>query len=66
MRDAVFEKSKDKNGFFICAITGEKSKSRAFFHIDHIVPFSKEKNNTVLKNLRVIKNTENWKKGDKY
>lgn len=53
LRDNVFEKYKDNNGFYTCAISGEKSKSKINFQIDHIKPMSKG-GLTVLENLQIL------------
>lgn len=65
LRNAVFEKFKDKDGYYVCQITKERSKDKKLFDIDHIEPYSKGKNNTILENLRIVKRAENRRKGDK-
>lgn len=62
LRDAVFEKSKDKDGYYTCARSGFKSKQKIHFQIDHIVPFSKG-GLTTLDNLQILTRKENAIKG---
>ncbi|OGV18216.1 MAG: hypothetical protein A2X47_00310 [Lentisphaerae bacterium GWF2_38_69] len=66
MRNAVFDKARDKNGYYVSAISGKKSKNKADFDIDHIQPYSRGKNNTILKNLRLVLRGENKRKGNRY
>ncbi|MCZ7399671.1 MAG: DEAD/DEAH box helicase family protein [Candidatus Methanoperedens sp.] len=63
LRDTVFENNKDENGFYTCAISGEKSKSKLNFQIDHIKPLSKG-GLTTLENLQILTRKENAIKGD--
>ena len=65
LRDTVFEKYKDKNGFYRCAISGEKNKSKINFQIDHIKPMSKG-GLTILENLQILTRKENAIKGNLY
>ncbi len=65
LRDTVFDKYKDNNGFYTCAISGEKSKSKLNFQIDHIKPISKG-GLTILDNLQILTRKEHAKKGDLY
>lgn len=62
--DTVYEKSKDENGFYTCAISGFKNKSRLFFQIDHIMPMAKG-GLTELDNLQVLRRDLNKLKSDK-
>jgi hypothetical protein len=64
LRDAVFEKSRDKDGYYTCARSGFKSKHKLHFQIDHIVPFSKG-GLTTLDNLQILTRKENLIKGSK-
>ena len=41
IRAEVFEKSKDKEGYYTCAVCTKKAKNRIYFQIDHIVPMNK-------------------------
>lgn len=65
LRDTVFDKYKDNNGFYKCAISGEKSKSKLNFQIDHIKPMSKG-GLTILENLQILTRKENAIKGGHY
>jgi ATP-dependent helicase IRC3 len=53
IREAVFAKHTDAQGFITCAISGFKSKSRRYFQIDHIKPMS-QGGLTTLDNLQVL------------
>ncbi len=64
LRDQVFEKAKDENGFYVSAESGYKSKNRLIFQIDHIIPMSKG-GLTVLDNLQLLTRGENAIKGAK-
>lgn len=64
LRDTVFEKNKDENGFYECAISGEKSKNKLNFQIDHIIPISKG-GLTIPDNLQILTRKENAMKKDK-
>lgn len=41
LRDGVYEKSKDKEGYYTSALSDFKSKNTRHFQIDHIIPISK-------------------------
>jgi ATP-dependent helicase IRC3 len=60
----VYEKAKDKGGYYTCAISGFKSKSKLHFQIDHITPISKG-GLSKLDNLQLLKIKINQQKGDK-
>ncbi len=64
LRDEIFKKFTDKDGFFISAESGYKSKNKLDFQVDHI----KSMHNgglTVLENLQLLTRSENAKKGNK-
>lgn len=62
--DAVYDKSIDENGFYTCAISGFKEKSKLYFQIDHIIPMAKG-GLTELANLQVLRRDLNKLKSDK-
>lgn len=64
LSDEVYERSKDENGFYTSAESGEKSKSKRNFQIDHKTPLS-QGGLTVLENLRILTRKENAIKGNK-
>ncbi|MBD2055290.1 DEAD/DEAH box helicase family protein [Oculatella sp. FACHB-28] len=53
IKDAVFAKCTDANGFITCATSGFKSQMRRDFQVDHIKPMS-EGGRTTLDNLQVL------------
>ena len=53
IRAEVFEKSKDKEGYYTCAVCTKKAKNRIYFQIDHIVPMNKG-GKTKIENLQVL------------
>lgn len=64
LRDEVFKKFTDKDGFYFSAESGYKSKNKLDFQIDHI----KSMHNgglTILENLQLLTRSENAKKGNK-
>jgi len=64
LRNSVFKKFTDENGYYYSAISGYKSKNKLDFHIDHIDP----RDNgglTILENLQLLTRSENAKKGNK-
>lgn len=65
LRNKVFEKFTDAQGFFFSAIGNYKSRNRVDFEIDHIKPRSAG-GKTVLENLQLLTWWANRKKGDKY
>ncbi len=62
--ETVYGNSKDENGFYTCAKTGYKNKSRLNFQIDHIVPMEKG-GLTELVNLQILRRDINKIKSDK-
>lgn len=64
LRDEVFEKYKDENGFYYSAESGYKSKNRLLFQVDHIIPMHNG-GLTVLENLQLLTKGENAIKGAK-
>lgn len=65
LRDEVFSNHINKNGEFVCAGCGKKSKSKGVFQVDHIMPFSKG-GLTKNTNLQLLCRNCNQIKGDKY
>lgn len=64
LRDEVFKKFTDEDGFFYSAESRYKSKNKLDFQVDHI----KSMHNgglTVLENLQLLTRSENAKKGNK-
>ena len=55
---------KDKDGYYSCAISRFKHKSRLYFQIDHIEPMAKG-GLTELDNLQVLRRDINKVKSDK-
>ncbi|WP_204140158.1 DEAD/DEAH box helicase family protein [Halomicronema sp. CCY15110] len=53
IKDDVFAKHTDKNGFITCTLSGFKSQMRRDFQIDHILPMA-DGGLTVLDNLQVL------------
>lgn len=64
IRDEVFERYKDKEGYYICPKTGYKSKSKVYFDIDHIKPISKG-GLTTIDNLRILRRDINRGEGNR-
>lgn len=65
LRDLVFEKFSDENGFYYSAINPNfKSKNRLAFQVDHIRPMH-DGGLTVLDNLQLLTRSENAEKGIK-
>ncbi len=64
LRDQAFEKSKNENGEYCCAICGMADKSRVWFQVDHITPMN-EKGKSVPSNLQILCRRCNGTKGDK-
>ena len=65
LRNKVFEKFTDEQGFFYSATGNYKSRNRVDFEIDHIKPRSAG-GKTVLDNLQLLTWWSNRKKGDKW
>ena len=65
LRNKVFEKFTDEQGFYHSAIGTYKSRNRVDFEIDHIKPRSAG-GKTVLDNLQLLTWWANRKKGDKW
>lgn len=64
LRDEVFRKFTDENGFYFSAESGYKSKNKLDFQVDHI----KSMHNgglTELENLQLLTRSENAKKGNR-
>lgn len=64
LRDQVFKKFTDENGFYFSAESGYKSKNKLDFQVDHI----KSMHNgglTELDNLQLLTRSENAKKGNR-
>lgn len=65
LRNAVFEKFQDSEGYFFSAESGYRSSNRLDFQIDHIRPISKG-GKTTLDNLQLLTRQENGTKGDSW
>lgn len=63
LRDQAFEKSKDKEGNYCCALCGVKDSSRIYFQVDHIVPMNTG-GKSVSDNLQILCRRCNGIKGD--
>lgn len=63
IREAVFKKFTDTEGYYYSAKGGYRSKSRLDFQIDHIVPMAKG-GMTVIENLQLLTVAENKIKSD--
>lgn len=64
LRDSTFNKSKNKNGDYQCAICGFTSNNKINFQVDHIVSMNKG-GKTRLDNLQILCKHCNGKKSDK-
>lgn len=64
LRDEVFKKFTDKDGFFFSAESGYKSKNKLDFQLDHIKSMHYG-GLTVFENLQLLTRSENAKKGNK-
>jgi superfamily II DNA or RNA helicase len=64
LRNRVFNKFTDREGFYFCAISGYKSKNKLDFQVDHIEPMHNG-GLTVFENLQLLTRRENAKKGNK-
>lgn len=65
LREAVFAKFQDSEGYYFSAESGYRSKSRLDFQIDHIKPMS-QGGKTTLDNLQLLTRQENGAKGDRF
>lgn len=63
IRNFVFEKYRDKEGYYFSASGKYRSKNKLDFQIDHIKPMSKG-GLTTLDNLQLLTKTENMMKSD--
>lgn len=63
IRDVVFAKYTDKNGFITCGMSGFKSQMRLDFQIDHIKPMA-EGGLTTIDNLQVLSRKAHQQKTD--
>jgi superfamily II DNA or RNA helicase len=64
LRDQIFNKYTDENGYYFSAESGYKSKNRLIYQVDHIVPMHNG-GLTVLENLQLLTKGENAIKGIK-
>ena len=64
LRNEVFRKFTDKDGYYVSAKSGYRSKSKLIFQIDHIKPMHNG-GLTVLENLQLLTRAENAIKGVK-
>jgi len=62
LRDKIFKRYQDGQGFYVCPRSKYRSKNRFDFEIDHIKPFSSG-GLTELDNLQLLRRRENRKKG---
>lgn len=64
IREKIYNKNKENEGIYYCNQCGKRSKKKAMFEIDHIVPMAKE-GKTTLENLQLLCRKCNRIKGDK-
>lgn len=64
LREEIFSKSRNEEGYYVCAECGERFPTRTFLQIDHIIPMAKG-GLTVAENLQVLCRSCNMIKGDK-
>lgn len=64
IRNEVYKKAMDEDGYYVSASGTYKSKNKNNFQIDHIIPMSKG-GLTELDNLQLLTKWENYLKGDK-
>ena len=64
LRDSTFEKYTDSEGNHCCALCGFKDRSRASFHVDHIIAMNNG-GKSVLENLQILCHSCNARKSDK-
>lgn len=62
LRDGAFEKSRDSEGFYQCAICGLRSRNRISFQVDHIVAMDNG-GLSITENLQILCKSCNGKKG---
>lgn len=63
LRNTVFEKYQDEEGYYFSADSGYRSKNKLDFQIDHIRPM-KHGSLTCLENLQLLTRHENALKSD--
>ena len=64
LRDKTFEKHTEKDGKYCCALCGFTDRSRASFHVDHIVAMNNG-GKSVVENLQILCRSCNGEKSDK-
>ena len=64
IRDSVFEKAKNSQGLYECAICKMTSNNRIPFQVDHVIPLNKG-GKTVKDNLQILCRKCNAVKSDK-
>ena len=64
LRDSTFEKYTDSEGNYYCACCGFKDRSRASFHVDHIIAMNNG-GKSVVENLQILCRSCNSRKSDK-
>lgn len=64
LKEKIFAASKNSNGEYVCAICGEKHRTRERLQIDHIIPMA-EGGLTTADNLQVLCSACNMRKSDK-
>lgn len=64
IREKIYNKNKENEGIYYCNQCGKRSKKKAMFEIDHIVPMAKG-GKTTLENLQLLCRKCNRIKGDK-
>ena len=64
IRNAVFAKYTDSEGYYYSTESGYRSKNRLDFDIDHIIPMSKG-GKTTMDNLQLLTRNENRRMSDK-
>jgi hypothetical protein len=62
LKEEVYRRATDGDGYYVCAISGKKSRYRIDFEIDHILPRSRG-GLTTLDNLQLVLRRENRRKG---
>lgn len=65
LRDAVFARFRDGDGYFFSAGSGYRSRNKLDFQVDHIKPMS-QGGKTTLDNLQLLTRQENGAKGDNW